>query len=91
MYSIASSTVVALLLLCCAAVPAIIMFVPPGVELPELPSLPQDPLNPLLVDAGGGRREAISWRAVFMRFLRPCSAILCEVRFEVKLVESASG
>lgn len=80
MYSIAISTVLALLLLCCAAVPVITMFAEP----------PDWLLEPF-VAGGGGRSDAISWRAVLIRFLRPCSAILCEVRLDVRLVERASG
>ena len=80
MYSMAISTVLALLLLCCAAVPVITIFADP----------PDWLLEPF-VGVCGGRSDAISWRAVLIRFLRPCSAILCEVRLDVRLVESASG
>lgn len=40
---------------------------------------------------GDGRRACISCSAVLMRFRRPCSAILCEVRFDVRFVESDVG
>lgn len=80
MYSMAISTVLALLLLCCAAVPVITIFAEP----------PDWLLEPF-VGIGGGRSDAISWRAVLIRFLLPCSAILCDVRLDVRLVESASG
>lgn len=80
MYSMAISTVLALLLLCCAAVPVITIFAEP----------PDWLLEPI-VGIVGGRSDAISWRAVLIRFLRPCSAILCEVRLDVRFVERASG
>jgi hypothetical protein len=40
---------------------------------------------------GEGRRACISCRAMLMRLRRPCSAILWEVRFEVRLVEREVG
>ena len=46
---------------------------------------------PLTCGVEGGRRLAISWRAVLMRLRRPCSAILWDVRLEVRFVERVSG
>lgn len=88
MYSIAISTVLALLLLCWAAVPDAMLLVVP--LLPPLPlaSAPLLESRPLLVE---GKSAAISKRALLMRLRRPCSAILCEVRFDVRFVERASG
>ena len=40
---------------------------------------------------GEGRRACISFRASLMRFRRPCSAILCEVRLEERPLERESG
>ena len=85
MYSIAISTVVALLLLWLCDDVAGVAF-PPG-----LPSLPTDVVV-LALDAGGGGRSAdISCRAWLMRFRRPCSAILCDVRLLVRFSDSVSG
>lgn len=42
-------------------------------------------------DEEEGKRAAISCSALLIRLRRPCSAILCEVRLEVRLVERASG
>ena len=42
-------------------------------------------------DEEDGNNAAISCSALLMRFLRPCSAILWDVRFDVKFVERASG
>lgn len=86
MYSIAISTVLALLF--DAAWPAVCAPAPP----PDSAPLPADvslSLPPFATAAGS--RLAISCRALLMRLRRPCSAILCEVRFELMLVESASG
>lgn len=48
-------------------------------------------LHSLAPSCGEGSRACISCSAVLMRFRRPCSAILCEVRFEVRFVESDVG
>jgi len=79
-YSIALSTVAAFELLCCWAV------LPPA-----LPPLPSGLLASLAGICGDGSSDCISCNAVLMRFRRPCSAILCDVRFEVRLVESDVG
>lgn len=42
-------------------------------------------------DEEEGKRAAISCSALLILLRRPCSAILCEVRLEVRLVERASG
>ena len=91
MYSIANSTVLALLLLCCAAVPVNIAS-PARIALSSLPVVFGD-FALLLFEDGvdGGNKAAISCNAVLMRFRRPCSASLCEVRLEVRFVERFSG
>lgn len=61
---------------------------------PESPGLPDPSLHfvvPLGLGVEGGSRAAISCNAVLIRFLRPCSAILCDVRLEVRFVDKASG
>lgn len=92
-YSIAISTVLALLLLCCAAVPVMILPTPVPPVAPLLPAStgPATPPIPLGWGVDEGSKEAISCRALLMRLRRPCSAILWEVRFDVRFVERASG
>lgn len=87
----ANSTVLALLLLCCAAVPVSIAS-PARITLSSLPLVLGDfPGAPFVDDVDGGSSAAISCNAVLMRLRRPCSASLCEVRLDVRLVERVSG
>ena len=52
------------------------------------PLLPPLSMLPLLLC---GSNAAISWSAVLMRFRRPCSAILWDVRLLVRFSDKASG
>ena len=102
-YSIAISTVLALLFpAAAAAAAAAAAVVVEGALCGSSPPLPpllgslafEVPLGFGVVGLripAGGSRASISLRALLIRFLRPCSAILWDVRFDVRLVERASG
>lgn len=88
MYSFADSTVAALLLLllsCASSFDSLLSHSGTSSGLPSLFSLAP------FTTAGFGRSDCISLSASLMRFRRPCSATLWEVRFEVRPVESESG
>lgn len=89
-YSFADSTVAALLLLLFSCASSLDSLLSASGTSSGLPSLLLFSLAPLTT-AGFGNSDCISLSASLMRFRRPCSATLWEVRFEVKPVESESG
>lgn len=87
-YSLADSTVEALLLLLFANESSLDSLVS-SAAASGLPSLLL--LSLPFPGAGFGSSDCISFSASFIRFLRPCSATLWEVRFDVKPVDRDSG
>lgn len=88
MYSFADSTVEALLLLLLANESSLESLqsatTSSGLPSPSMCSLP-------FPCAGLGRSDCISFNASLIRFLRPCSATLWDVRFDVSPVDRDSG
>lgn len=90
MYSLADSTVAALLLLLLAVASSFDSLLSPLVWASGLPSLLLLSL-PSFGVADLGRSDCISLSASLIRLRRPCSATLCDVRFDVKPVDKCSG